>query len=216
MTRVLQAMQDTRTAFYLYLVENVINVAVGLALVGPLGVRGLALSLSIAYSVTAVLAVSVLRGRLGGLGGDQVSQPVKRVVISSAVMAVVTVLAVNVSSAQSGFGVFLRVALAVVVGLLAYAGTAALLAARAAKHRGGPRPRHGGGPMAPTPERPERPRTAAGTRPSPRGIPRPAPTFHGRLDQETAVPTNWRLRPVRSESEQEEEDFHGPGSGGDR
>ena len=216
MTRVLQAMQDTRTAFYLYLVENVINVAVGLALVGPLGVRGLALSLSIAYSVTAVLAVSVLRGRLGGLGGDQVSQPVKRVVISSAVMAVVTVLAVNVSSAQSGFGVFLRVALAVVVGLLAYAGTAALLAARAAKHRGGPRPRTGGGPIAPAPERPERSRTAAGTRPSPRGMPRPAPTFHGRLDQETAVPTNWRLRPVRSESEQEEEDFHGPGSGGDR
>jgi putative peptidoglycan lipid II flippase len=216
MTRVLQSMQDTRTAFYLYLVENVINVVVGLALVGPLGVRGLALSLSIAYSVTAVLAVSVLRGRLGGLGGDQVSQPVKRVVISSAVMAVVTVLAVNVSSAQSGFGVFLRVALATLVGLLAYAGTAALLAARAAKHKGEPRPRGAGGPMAPPPDRPQRPRTAAGTRSSTRGMPRPSPTFHGRLDQETAVPTNWRLRPVRSESEQEEEDFHGPGSGGDR
>ncbi|HEX3563795.1 MAG TPA: murein biosynthesis integral membrane protein MurJ [Acidimicrobiales bacterium] len=213
MTRVLQAMQDTRTAFYLYVVENVINVVVGLALVGPLGVRGLALSLSIAYSVTAVLAVSVLRGRLGGLGGDQVSQPVKRVVISSAVMAVVTVLAVNVSTAQTGFGVFLRVAFATVVGLLAYGGTAALLAARAAKHKGGPRPSRAGGPMAPTPERP---RTAAGTRSSTRGMPRPSPTFHGRLDQETAVPTNWRLRPVRSKSEQEEEDFHGPGSGGDR
>jgi putative peptidoglycan lipid II flippase len=220
MTRVLQSMQDTRTAFYLYLVENVINVAVGLALVGPLGVRGLALSLSIAYSVTAVLAVSVIRGRLGGFGGDQVSQPVKRVVISSAVMAVVTVLAVNVSSAETGFGVFFRVALAVVVGVLAYAGTAALLAARAAKHKGGPKPRGTGGPMGPTapasPDRPERPRTAAGTRSSARGMPRPPATFHGRLDQETAVPTNWRLRPVRSESEQEEEDFHGPGSGGDR
>jgi putative peptidoglycan lipid II flippase len=220
MTRVLQSMQDTRTAFYLYLVENVINVAVGLALVGPLGVRGLALSLSIAYSVTAVLAVSVIRGRLGGFGGDQVSQPLKRVVISSAVMAVVTVLAVNVSSAETGFGVFFRVALAVVVGVLAYAGTAALLAARAAKHKGGPKPRGTGGPMGPTapasPNRPERPRTAAGTRSSARGMPRPPATFHGRLDQETAVPTNWRLRPVRSESEQEEEDFHGPGSGGNR
>jgi putative peptidoglycan lipid II flippase len=217
MTRVLQSMQDTRTAFYLYLVENVINVVVGLALVGPLGVRGLALSLSIAYSVTAVLAVSVIRGRLGGFGGDQVSQPVKRVVISSAVMAVVTVLAVNVSTAETGFGVFLRVALAVVVGLLAYAGTAAFLAARAAKHRDGPRPRSSGGPTAPTPGTPsDRPRTAAGTRRSPRGMPRPPPTFHGRLDQETPIPTNWRLRPVRSESEQEEEDFHGPGSGGDR
>lgn len=216
MTRVLQSMQDTRTAFYLYVVENVINVVVGVALIGPLGVRGLALSLSIAYSVTAVLAVRVIRGRLGGMGGDQVSQPVKRVVISSAVMAVVTVLAVNVSSAQTGFGVFFRVALAAVVGLLAYAGTAALLAARAAKHRGGPGPRQSAGPMAPTPDRPERPRTAAGTRSSSRGMPRPTPTFHGRLDQETSVPTNWRLRPVRSESEQEEEDFHGPGSGGDR
>ena len=220
MTRVLQAMQDTRTAFYLYVVENLINVVVGLALVGPLGVRGLALSLSIAYSVTAMLAVSVLRNRLGGLGGDQVSQPVKRVVISSAVMAVATVLVVNVSSAQTGFGVFLRVALAVIVGLLAYAGTATLLAARAAKHKGRPGPRGTGGPTAPSPDasshRPERPRTTAGTRPSPLGMPRPAPTFHGRLDQETAVPTNWRLRPVRSQSEQEEEDFHGPGSGGDR
>jgi peptidoglycan biosynthesis protein MviN/MurJ (putative lipid II flippase) len=220
MTRVLQSMQDTRTAFYLYVVENVINVVVGLALVGPLGVRGLALSLSIAYSVTAVLAVGVLRGRLGSLGGDQVAQPVKRVVLASAAMAVVTVLAVNVSSAQTGFGVFVRVALAVVVGLIAYGGTAALLAARAAKHAVGPPPRRGGGPQGPTPgpapgPAPVRPRTGAGSRSSSRGLPRSAMTFHGRLDQETTVPTNWRLRPVGDQSEREE-DVHGPGSGGDR
>jgi putative peptidoglycan lipid II flippase len=216
MTRVLQSMQDTRTAFYLYVVENVINVVVGLALVGPLGVRGLALSLSIAYSVTAVLAVGVLRGRLGSLGGDQVAQPIKRVVIASAVMAVVTVLAVNVSSAQTGFGVFFRVALAVVVGLIAYGGTAALLAARAAKNTGRPGPRRAGGPRGPTPRpSPDQPRRAIGNRSSSHGLPRSAMTFHGRLDQETTVPTNWRLRPVRDQSEQEE-DVHGPGSGGDR
>jgi putative peptidoglycan lipid II flippase len=216
MTRVLQSMQDTRTAFYLYLVENVINVVVGLLLVGPLGVRGLALSLSIAYSVTAVLAVGVLRGRLGSLGGDQVAQPIKRVVIASAVMAVVTVLAVNVSSAQTGFGVFFRVALALVVGLIAYLGTAALLAARAAKNTGGPGPRRTGAPRGPTPPpSPDQPRQVTGNRSSSRGLPRSAMTFHGRLDQETTVPTNWRLRPVRDQSEQEE-DVHGPGSGGDR
>ncbi|HEY2563839.1 MAG TPA: murein biosynthesis integral membrane protein MurJ [Acidimicrobiales bacterium] len=216
MTRVLQSMQDTRTAFYLYLVENAINVVVGLALVGPLGVRGLALSLSIAYSVTAVLAVGVLRGRLGGLGGDQVAQPIKRVVIASAVMAVVTVLAVNVSTAQTGFGVFVRVAVALVVGLLAYLGTAALLAARAAKNTGGPGPRRTGGPRGPTPgPSPDQPRRVTRNRSSSRGLPRSAMTFHGRLDQETTVPTNWRLRPVRDQSEQEE-DVHGPGSGGDR
>ena len=69
MVRVLQSMQDTRTAFRLYLLENGINIVLGLALVGPLGVRGLALSLSVAYSVAAVVALSVVRRRVGGLGG---------------------------------------------------------------------------------------------------------------------------------------------------
>ncbi len=220
MTRVLQSMQDTRTAFYLYVVENLINVVLGVALVGPLGVRGLALSLSIAYSVTAVLAIGVLRGRLGGFGGDQLTQPLKRVLVASAVMGVVTLLAVNVSSAQTGFGVLFRVVLAVLAAMIAYAGTAALLAARAARHRpttplpgaaGSPNGR--AGPARPRP--PGRVRTAVTTRSSGRGMPRPTPTFHGRLDQETAVPTNWRLRPV-GPSEQGEEDSNGPGSGGDR
>ena len=40
MVRVLQSMQDTRTAFRLYLVENVTNIVLGVVLVGPLGVRG--------------------------------------------------------------------------------------------------------------------------------------------------------------------------------
>ena len=48
--RVLQSMQRTKVAFYLYLVENGLNVVLALVLVRPLGVRGLALSLSIAYT----------------------------------------------------------------------------------------------------------------------------------------------------------------------
>ena len=51
--RVLQSMQRTRVAFYLYLVENGLNVVLAVLLVHPLGVRGLALSLSIAYTVAA-------------------------------------------------------------------------------------------------------------------------------------------------------------------
>ncbi len=56
--RVLQSMQRTKVAFYLYLVENGLNIVLALALVRPLGVRGLALSLSIAYSVAACLALA--------------------------------------------------------------------------------------------------------------------------------------------------------------
>ena len=50
LVRVLQSMQRTRVAFYLYLVENALNIVLALLLVHPLGVRGLALSLSIAYT----------------------------------------------------------------------------------------------------------------------------------------------------------------------
>jgi putative peptidoglycan lipid II flippase len=66
MVRVFQSMQDTRTAFRLYLVENAVNIVVALLLVGPLGVRGLALSLSVAYSVAGpVRAAEAGRGPRG-------------------------------------------------------------------------------------------------------------------------------------------------------
>ena len=76
MVRVLQAMQDTRTAFRIYLVENAINIVLGVALVGPLGVRGLALSVSIAYTVAAVhRPVAWCRRKEGGLGGHEPDHP---------------------------------------------------------------------------------------------------------------------------------------------
>ena len=66
--RVLQAMQRTRVAFCLYLVENGINVVLAIVLVGPLGVRGLALSLSVAYTVGALAGLVVLRRWFGPPG----------------------------------------------------------------------------------------------------------------------------------------------------
>ena len=129
MVRVLQAMQDTRTAFRIYLVENAINIVLGIALVGPLGVRGLALSVSIAYTVAAVIALSVVAGKDEGLGGQELTTPVTRVLIATGVMALATVLAVNVSAADAGFALFGRVALAVVVGALAFVATTVALTA---------------------------------------------------------------------------------------
>jgi putative peptidoglycan lipid II flippase len=140
MVRVLQSMQDTRTAFRLYLIENGINIVVGLALVGPLGVRGLALSLSIAYSVTALVALAVIRKRIGGLGGPELATPVKRVLAATGVMAVTTVLALSVSGATTGVALLGRVVLAVVVGAVTYIVAAAVLGNRLA-HRSGSSPR---------------------------------------------------------------------------
>jgi putative peptidoglycan lipid II flippase len=133
MVRVLQSMQDTRTAFGIYVVENAINIVLAVALVGPLGVRGLALSMSIAYSVAALIALSVVSRRDGGLGGQELAVPVTRVLVSTAVMAVATVFAVNVSAATSGLALLARVVFAVVVGAVAFVGTTALLGAREAR-----------------------------------------------------------------------------------
>jgi putative peptidoglycan lipid II flippase len=135
--RVLQAMQRTRVAFWLYLVENGVNIVLGLALVRPLGVAGLALSLSIAYTVAAVLGVGVLRGWLGDLGGARVWAPLRRVGVASAIMAVVVLLVANVSSAESGVGLLLRVGAAVAVGIVVYLAAITVLGRRA---RRGPAP----------------------------------------------------------------------------
>lgn len=133
--RVFQAMQDTRTAFFLYVLENGINIVLGLALVGPLDVRGLALSLSVAYSISAVVALLLIRGRVGGLGGDDVRKPLVRVVLATAVMAVATVLALNVSSSESDAGLLGRLVLAVVVGSAVYVGATMVLGSRSARQR---------------------------------------------------------------------------------
>ncbi|MHB1788419.1 MAG: murein biosynthesis integral membrane protein MurJ [Acidimicrobiales bacterium] len=144
MIRVFQSMQDTRSAFRIYVVENAINVVVAVALVRPLGVRGLALSISIAYTLSAVLALVIVRRRIGGLGGNELVTPLKRVIASSAVMAVAIVIAINVSGARSGPYLLGRVAFAIVIGFLVYVGTATWLGARHARRH--PRARSGSTP----------------------------------------------------------------------
>ena len=59
-TRALQARQDTRRVFYLYVLENGINIVLAVALYPSLHVRGLAYSYAAAYTVSAVVAFWVV------------------------------------------------------------------------------------------------------------------------------------------------------------
>jgi putative peptidoglycan lipid II flippase len=226
MVRVFQSMQDTRTAFRLYLVENGLNIVVALALVGPFGVRGLALSLSIAYSAAALLALAVVRNRVGGLGGPDLSTPVKRVLGASGVMAVATVLALSVSGATSGFALLARVVFAVVVGVAAYLGTVGLLGAREARRTREERVRRAASDTTPPPSGPaDDPGdgTAAGPPES-----TSTDRFRGRLGDRTGGLPFRHLRPVTIPPEDEagtgdaprtgdeEEDLDGPDTGGNR
>jgi len=120
LVRVLQSMQRTKVAFYLYLVENALNIALAVALVHPLGVRGLALSLSIAYTVAAVLALAVFRQWFGRLAERETWAPLWRVVVATVPMAVVVLVVSNLSGSTSVAGLLARVVGAVVAGGLTF------------------------------------------------------------------------------------------------
>ncbi len=128
--RVLQSMQRTKVAFYLYLIENSINIALAVVLVKPLGVRGLALSLSVAYTVGAVIGLALLRRWFGRLGTPETWDPLRRVLVASLAMGVTVLVVSNLSGATQGFLLFARVAGAVVAGIVVYVGVAFLLGRR--------------------------------------------------------------------------------------
>lgn len=82
------AMQDTKTPFLLNCLENGINVVLALALYPTFGVQGLALSWSIAYIVSMFVALEAMRRRLGRLEGRHMIDTLARVLIATAVLAV--------------------------------------------------------------------------------------------------------------------------------
>jgi putative peptidoglycan lipid II flippase len=81
------AMQDTRTPFVLNMIENVIQVALALTLVGPFGVQGVIAAFSVAYTIGAAAALLTLRARVHGLGGRAVAQSAARLVTAAVAMA---------------------------------------------------------------------------------------------------------------------------------
>ena len=100
--RVLQSMQLTKVAFFLYLGENGMNIALALGLIHSLGVRGLALSLSVAYTVSALVGLAILRKWFGPLGTHALWAPLRRAVAASVAMGVVVLAVSNISGAMHG------------------------------------------------------------------------------------------------------------------
>lgn len=80
--RAFLAMKDTRSPFFINLVENAVNIATAFALYEWRGVEGLAWSWTIAYTVGAVIALAQLRRRLGGLDGHRLASTAGRVVLA--------------------------------------------------------------------------------------------------------------------------------------
>ncbi len=116
----LQSMRDTRTAFFLYLLENSLNVVLAFLLTPAIGARGLSLSLSGAYTISAVVALFVVRRRMGGIDGRNVRRYVARSLVLSLAMALVVALVTTAIGSAAGLGLVVRVVAGVLSGILAY------------------------------------------------------------------------------------------------
>ncbi len=133
LTRAFYAMQDTRTPVAWAIVAVAINVPLMIALVGPMGVEGLALALSISSVLEVVGLLWALRGRIDSVEEGAIARSLGRSAVAGGVAAVVmlgglaVIDAVLAEAAADPLG---RVAVLFGVagaGTLAFLGAAALL-----------------------------------------------------------------------------------------
>jgi putative peptidoglycan lipid II flippase len=122
--RTYQAMQDTRTMFVIYGLENAINVVLALVLYPSFGVTGLAASWGLSYGAGAVVAAWHLNRRMNGIGGIPLVSALGRVVVAGAAAAgAAWLLSTVLAHAPEGtrqLGVAVRVLLAVGIGVTGY------------------------------------------------------------------------------------------------
>jgi putative peptidoglycan lipid II flippase len=123
LTSAYQAMQNTRTLFFLYLVENAVNIVAALALHPLLGVQGLGLAFALAYAAGTTAALVDLRRRTRGLDGRRLADSLGRIGAASALMAVavVAVRAVTGGLGSAGLGAAVRAGAATLAGVTVYA-----------------------------------------------------------------------------------------------
>lgn len=136
--RAYQAMQNTRSAFWFYLVENGLNVGLAFVLFDVMGTPGLALALSLAYTIAAVLAGASLSLKGVGLVGTGVLPKMWRVLFTSACMAAAVAAVAAVAGAaglNQGVGLVAKIAIALIAGVSVFMVVAGLSAHRAHRQR---------------------------------------------------------------------------------
>jgi putative peptidoglycan lipid II flippase len=117
------ALRDTKTPFFLNLVENGLNVALAFALEPLLGVPGLALAYGAAYSIAAIVSLITLRKRVGRLDGTRALRSVSRIFLACLLMAGVVAALVRLVEA----GDVIVTAMGVVVGAAVFAAAVLVL-----------------------------------------------------------------------------------------
>ena len=92
------SLRDTRTPFVINCVENALNIALAAILYPHFGISGLAYGFSGAYAVSAVIALAMLRPRLGALDGARTLQTLLKAAIAAGALAIATALVAHAIS----------------------------------------------------------------------------------------------------------------------
>ncbi len=125
--RAFYALQDTRTPFVLNAFENGLNVVLAVALFSGLGVQGLALAWSGAYLAAAVVALVVLRRRIGGIPDADALRSTLRAGVAALAMGVVAAPIASAIGRSSPASALLATAVAGAAGSIAYVGGLVLM-----------------------------------------------------------------------------------------
>lgn len=113
--RGLQAQQRARDVFALYVAENVLTVVVGVAF-GRHSLAGLTAGISLAYTISALLAVVVLSHNQVSLWPALAEPALRRTLLGSLVMGLLMAMAYASLTWSSGVGLLVRTATAVLAG----------------------------------------------------------------------------------------------------
>lgn len=86
--RVFYSLEDTKTPFYLGIVNVLFNVGCNLILVRAMGINGLALSVSIAQTVVTWVSFTLLRRKIGHIGMRSYVKITVKTLMAASVMGV--------------------------------------------------------------------------------------------------------------------------------
>jgi putative peptidoglycan lipid II flippase len=125
--RAFYARTDTRTPFYLNLVENALNIVFAVVLVGRYGVLGLAIAYALAYTFAAIISFVVLVRRLDGFDVRGLVGTLLRLLVAAGVMAFVAAVIAGAIEGRSWGPVLASLAATIGTGIVTYAGAVLVL-----------------------------------------------------------------------------------------
>jgi putative peptidoglycan lipid II flippase len=125
------AKQNTRTPFFINLIENAINIVLAIVLVDRFDVLGLGIAFSIAYVISAVIATIVLASNNQSIQLSRLAFDILRIIVAGVVMAVAVRFGSNMigssDSSAAGIAALTRVLVGITIGGVTYIAALALL-----------------------------------------------------------------------------------------